>query len=107
MHLTWACFQVRMLLLLMWRPSYQRSMGVVRTKANQGMILGTIRSIVSGFTLGDPITMAKNIEELCDVEITDTLAWVSAMKQLADEEEDVGGLKKGNLQGLKPWQERR
>ena len=68
--------------------------GVVRTKANQGMILGTVRSIVSGFTLGDPVTMAKDIEELCDVEITDTLAWVSAMKQLSDSEEDVAILRK-------------
>ncbi|MEJ2099130.1 MAG: AAA family ATPase [Desulfobacterales bacterium] len=68
--------------------------GVVRTKANPGMILGTVRSIVSGFTLGDPVTMAKDIEELCDVEVTDTLAWVSAMKQLADAEEDIATLRK-------------
>ena len=68
--------------------------GIVRSKANQGMILGTIRSIVSGFTLGDPVTMAKDIGELCDVEITDTLAWVSAMKQLSDAEEDIVTLKK-------------
>jgi len=72
--------------------------GVVRTKANQGMILGTIRSIVSGFTLGDPITMAKDIGELCGVEITDTLAWVSAMKQLADAEEDIATLNKAFAQ---------
>jgi hypothetical protein len=72
--------------------------GIVRTKANQGMILGTIRSIVSGFTLGDPITMAKDISELCDVEITDTLAWVSAMKQLADAEENITTLKKAIAQ---------
>jgi len=72
--------------------------GVVRTKTNQGMILGTIRSIVSGFTLGDPVTLAQNIEELCDVEITDTLAWVSAMKQLADAEENITTLKKAIAQ---------
>ena len=72
--------------------------GVVRTKANQGMIFGTIRSIVSGFTLGDPITMAKDIGELCGVEITDTLAWVSAMKQLADAEEDIATLNKAFAQ---------
>jgi hypothetical protein len=68
--------------------------GVVRSKAHQGMILGAIRSIVSGFTLGDPVTLAQNIEELCDVEIIDTLAWVSAIKQLADAEEDIATLKK-------------
>jgi len=67
--------------------------GVVRTKANQGMILGAIRSIVSGFTLGDPFTLAQNIEELCNVEITDTLAWTTAMMQMAEMEEDVGALK--------------
>jgi hypothetical protein len=68
--------------------------GIVRSKAHQGMILGTIRSIVSGFTLGDPVTMAQNIEELCNVEITDTLAWVTAMMQMATAEEDVEALKK-------------
>ncbi len=68
--------------------------GIVRSKANQGMILGAIRSIVSGFTLGDPVTLAQNIEELCDVEITDTLAWITAMMQMAEIEEDVGALKK-------------
>jgi len=68
--------------------------GVVRSKAHRGMILGAIRSIVSGFTLGDPVTLAQNIEELCDVEITDTLAWITAMMQMAKAEEDVGALKK-------------
>ncbi len=67
--------------------------GIVRSNANHGMILGTIRSIVSGFALGDPITIATNIKELCDVEITDSLAWVTAMKQMAEQEEDTKTLK--------------
>ena len=67
--------------------------GVVRSNANQGMVKGTIRSIVSGFTLGDPVTIASNIKELCDVNITDSLAWVSAMKQMVEQEEDPDTLK--------------
>jgi AAA domain (dynein-related subfamily) len=67
--------------------------GVVRSNANQGMIQGTIRSIVSGFTLGDPVTIAADIKELCEVNITDSLAWVSAMKQMAEMEEDPDTLK--------------
>ena len=66
---------------------------IVRSNANQGMIQGTIRSIVSGYTLGDPVTIAADIQELCEVSITDSLAWVSAMKQMADMEEDVDALK--------------
>jgi hypothetical protein len=67
--------------------------GVVRSNANQGMVNGTIRSIVSGFTLGDPVTIAADIKELCEVNITDSLAWVSAMKQMAEMEEDADTLK--------------
>jgi len=67
--------------------------GVVRSNANHGMVQGTIRSIVSGFTLGDPVTIASDIKELCEVNITDSLAWVSAMKQMADMEEDPDTLK--------------
>ena len=62
--------------------------GIVRSNVNQGIVNGTIRSIISGFTLGDPITIARNIKELCDVKITDSLAWVMSMKQLAEQEED-------------------
>jgi hypothetical protein len=68
--------------------------GIVRTNLNQGMIKGTIRSLVSGFTLGDAITLARNMEELCDVDITDSLAWVSAMKQAAKYEDDPDVLKR-------------
>ena len=68
--------------------------GIVRTNLNQGMIKGTIRSLVSGFTLGDAITLARNMEELCDVDITDSLAWVSAMKQAAKYEDDPEVLKR-------------
>ena len=67
--------------------------GIVRSNVNQGMLQGTIRSIVSGFTLGDPVTIAGNIKELCEVRITDSLAWVTAMKQMAEGEEDPEILK--------------
>jgi len=67
--------------------------GIVRTNVNPGMIKGSIRSIVSGYTLNDPIIMAQSIEQLCDVDIVDSLAWVSAMKQLAQQEEDEKALR--------------
>lgn len=67
--------------------------GIVRSNANQGMIHGTIRSIVSGFTLGDPVTIAASLKELCEVKITDSLGWTAAMKQMADMEEDTGALR--------------
>lgn len=67
---------------------------VVRSNVDYGMIKGTIRSIVSGFTLGDPIIIAKNIEELCDVEVKDSLAWVTAMKQMIDKENKIESLKR-------------
>ena len=67
--------------------------GIVRSNVNHGMIQGTIRSIVSGYTLGDPVTIAADIKELCEVNITDSLAWVAAMKQMADQEEDPKTLK--------------
>jgi len=67
--------------------------GIVRSNVNHGMVQGTIRSIVSGYTLGDPVTIAADIKELCEVNITDSLAWVSAMKQMADQEEDTEALK--------------
>jgi len=67
--------------------------GIVRSNVNAGMVHGTIRSIVSGFTLGDPITTAKNINDLCNIDITDSLAWVTAMKQMAEQEEDTDALK--------------
>ena len=68
--------------------------GVVRSNVDRGMVIGTIRSIVGGFTLGDPIIIARNIEELCEVDITDSLAWVTAMKQMAEQEDDVNALKR-------------
>lgn len=67
--------------------------GIVRTNVNPGMIRGTMRSIVSGFTLGDPVIIAGNIMDLCEVKITDSLSWVTAMKQMTDMEEDVDVLK--------------
>ena len=68
--------------------------GVVRSNVDRGVVVGTIRSIVGGFTLGDPIIIARNIEELCEVEITDSLAWMTAMKQMVDQEDDVNALKR-------------
>ena len=38
--------------------------------------------------------MAQNLEELAQVEISDSLAWVSAMKKMVELEEDVGALSK-------------
>lgn len=67
--------------------------GIVRTNADAGIIKGSIRSIVSGFRLRDPVTISQNIKELCRVNITDSLAWVTAMKQMTDMEEDIDALK--------------
>jgi hypothetical protein len=67
---------------------------VVRSNVDYGMVKGTIRSIVSGFTLGDPIIIARNINELCDAEIKDSLGWTTAMKQMIDKENNVESLKK-------------
>jgi len=67
--------------------------GIVRTDVSPGMIQGTIRSIVSGYTLKDPVTIAADLTALCNVEITDSLAWVTAMTQMAEAEEDLGALK--------------
>jgi len=67
---------------------------VVRSNVDYGMIKGTIRSIVSGFTLGDPIIIARNIEELCDAEIKDSLGWVTAMKQMIEKENKIESLKR-------------
>ena len=68
--------------------------GIVRSNVDRGVVMGTIRSIVGGFTMGDPIIIARNIEELCEVDITDSLAWVTAMKQMIDQEDDVDALKR-------------
>ena len=68
--------------------------GIVRSRVNQEMVEGVIRTIVGGFSLGDPIITAQNLEELAQVEISDSLAWVSAMKKMVELEEDVGALSK-------------
>jgi hypothetical protein len=60
---------------------------------NKGMVNGAVRSIVSGYTLGDPVTVAGSLKELCEVDIKDSLAWVSAMKQMVDTEEDPEALR--------------
>lgn len=67
--------------------------GIVRSNVDAGIVEGSIRSIVSGFTLRDPMTIAENIKELCEVKVTDSLAWVTAMKQMTDMEEDIEALK--------------
>ena len=68
--------------------------GIVRSRVNQEMVEGVIRTIVGGFSLGDPMIMAQSLEELAQVEISDSLAWVSAMKKMVELEEDVGALSK-------------
>jgi hypothetical protein len=62
--------------------------GIVRTQINPEMVAGTIRTIVGGFSLGDPLITAQNLEELAQVEVSDSLAWVSAMKKMVELEED-------------------
>ena len=62
--------------------------GIVRSPVNYEMVHGTIRTIVGGFSLEDPMIMAKTLEELAQTEISDSLAWVSAMKKMADQEDD-------------------
>jgi hypothetical protein len=67
--------------------------GVVRAKVNREMVRGVIRTVVGGFTLRDPIMTARNLKELAGAEITDSLAWVAAMKKMAPLEEDPQALK--------------
>jgi hypothetical protein len=62
--------------------------GIVRSKVNKEMVHGVIRTVVGGFSLGDPVMMARNLEELAAVEITDSLAWVTAMAKRVSHEED-------------------
>jgi MoxR-like ATPase len=62
--------------------------GIVRSRVNQEMVHGTIRTIVKGFSLEDPLIMAKTLEELAQAEISDSLAWVTAMKKMADQEDN-------------------
>jgi MoxR-like ATPase len=62
--------------------------GIVRSKVNKDMVHGVIRTVVGGFTLGDPVMIAKDLEELAAVEVTDSLAWVTAMSKRVDQEEN-------------------
>lgn len=62
--------------------------GIVRSKVNGDMIRGIIRSIVRGFSLGDPILIAKDLQDLCEVDVKDSLAWVRAMETMAEKEKD-------------------
>jgi len=67
--------------------------GIVRSNVDKDMVNGAVRSIVSGYTLGDPVTVAGSLKELCEVTIKDSLAWVSAMKQMVDTEENPEALR--------------
>jgi hypothetical protein len=62
--------------------------GIVRSKVNKEMVHGVIRTVVGGFSLGDPVMMARNLEELAAAEVTDSLAWVTAMSKRVGDEED-------------------
>jgi hypothetical protein len=66
--------------------------GIVRSKVNKDMIHGTIRTVVGGFSLGDPVIVARNLEELAGVEVTDSLAWVTAMSKRVGDEEGLATL---------------
>jgi MoxR-like ATPase len=66
--------------------------GIVRSKVNKDMIHGTIRTVVGGFTLGDPVMIARNLEELAAVDVTDSLAWVTAMTKRVSQEDDPQAL---------------
>jgi hypothetical protein len=63
--------------------------GIVRSKVNKEMVHGVIRTVVGGFSLGDPVMMARNLEELAELEVTDSLAWVTAMAKRVGHEEDL------------------
>ncbi len=62
--------------------------GIVRSKVNKDMVHGVIRTVVGGFTLGDPVMIARDLEELAAVEVTDSLAWVTAMSKRVGQEDD-------------------
>ena len=53
------------------------------------MVHGVIRTVVGGFSHGDPVMIARNLEELAAVEVTDSLAWVTAMAKRVGQEEDL------------------
>jgi hypothetical protein len=63
--------------------------GIVRSKVKKDMVQGVIRTVVGGFTLGDPVMIARNLEELAWTEVTDSLAWVTAMAKLVNQEDDL------------------
>jgi hypothetical protein len=68
--------------------------GVVRASVDVGMVRGTIRSVVSGFSLGDPLITASSLEELCDIQTGDNLAWVTAIREMTTREENARALEK-------------
>ncbi|SHJ90816.1 AAA domain (dynein-related subfamily) [Desulfatibacillum alkenivorans DSM 16219] len=53
--------------------------GIVRTRVDASVVRGTIRTIVTGFQLADPMTMARNLGELLEIEPADVLAWAGAV----------------------------
>jgi MoxR-like ATPase len=68
--------------------------GIVRSKVDREMVMGVIRTVVGGFSLGDPIITANSLEALAQAEIGDPLAWVTAMKKLTDKEDNPEALTK-------------
>jgi hypothetical protein len=77
------------------------------------MMHGVMRTVVGGFTFGDPVMIATDFEELAAVEVTDSLAWVTAMAKRVGQEEDLKRLTRvmacsvpayatGNGLGLRP-----
>ena len=63
------------------KPLSPKIQGIVRSKVNKDMVHGVIRTVVGGFTLGDPVMIARDLEELAAVEVTDSLAWLTAMSE--------------------------
>ena len=68
--------------------------GIVRSKVDREMVMGVIRTVVGGFSLGDPIITANSLEALSQAEVGDPLAWVTAMKKLTDKEDNPEALMK-------------
>jgi MoxR-like ATPase len=68
--------------------------GIVRSKVDREMVLGVIRTIIGGFSLGDPIITATSLEALSEADIGDPLAWVTAMKKLTNKEDNPEALTK-------------
>jgi hypothetical protein len=60
--------------------------GIARTRVDASVVRGTIRTIVTGFQLADPMTMARNLPELIEIEPSDVLAWAGAVDRSIESE---------------------